>query len=394
MSDNLHRYRAICHALMQAYPTPPTGHFARHVQTLAALMSGIVGGKSTQLPHIATKVPDGSKPESRVKRFARWLDNDRILEEMYFVPYAEILLIHLALETLVLVMDGSVVGRDCTALMIHVIYKGRALPLAWRVRQGPKGHFPEDLHIAVVALMREVIPEGAKVVFLGDGEFDGTALQATLHEAGWSYACRTALSTVATWEGVTFRLDTLGACSKPGTLIELKEVQFTRDAYGPVMVLSCWAKGYQDPLYLVSNMDAAEEACRYYQKRFRIETFFSDQKSRGFHIHKSHISDPQRLSRLLIAACLAYIWIVYLGSLCEKEGWRNIIHRRDRCDVSLFQLGLRLLEHFLNEDLPILSTHFSLISAKRIACGHVAFREDAPYRVYTMSETASAMSLQ
>src|SRR3989442_10312729 len=65
-----------------------------------------------------------------------------------------------------LVMDGSVVGRDCTALMIHVIYKGRALPLAWRVRQGPKGHFPEDLHIAVVALMREVIPEGATVVFL------------------------------------------------------------------------------------------------------------------------------------------------------------------------------------------------------------------------------------
>jgi len=353
MSDNLRRYRAICHALTQAYPTPPTGHFARHLHTLAALMSGIVGGKSTQLPHIATKVPDGSKPESRVKRFARGLDNDRILEEMYFIPYVETLLIHLALETLVLVMDGSVVGRDCTALMIHVIYKGRALPLAWRVRQGPKGHFPEDLHIAMVELMREVIPAGAKVVFLGDGEFDGTALQATLNKAGWSYACHTARSTVATWEGTTFRLDTLGACSKPGTLIALQEVKFTRDAYGPVMVLSCWAKGYQEPLYLVSNMDAAEEACRYYQKRFRIETFFSDQKSRGFHLHKSHISDPQRLSRLLIAACLAYIWIVYLGSVGEKDRWRPIIHRRKRCDVSLFQLGLRLLEYFLNEELPI-----------------------------------------
>jgi hypothetical protein len=215
---------------MQAYPTPPTGPFARHVQTLAALMSGIVGGKSTQLPHIATKVPDGSKPESRIKRLARWLDNDRILEEMYFVPYAEILLTHWALETLVLVMDGRVVGRDCTALMIHVIYKGRALPWAWRVRQGPKGHFPEDLHIAVVELIREGIPEGAQVVFLGDGEFDGTALPATLNEAGWSYACRTALRTVAPWEGVTFRLDTLGACSKPGPLIELKEVQCTRGA--------------------------------------------------------------------------------------------------------------------------------------------------------------------
>src|SRR5205823_453246 len=347
------RYRAIRDALTQGYPGQPTGTVTRHLTTLAALISGIVAGKSTQLPHIATKVPDGHKPESRVKRFARWLDNARILEEMYFLPYAESLLTHLAIETLVLVMDGSVVGCDCAALMIHVIYKGRALPLAWRVRQGPKGHFPEDLHIAMVELMREVIPEGAKVVFLGDGGFDGTALQATLNEAGWSYACRTAMSTVATWEGEIFRLDTLGAWSKPGTLIALQEVKFTRDAYGPVMVLSCWAKGYQDPLYLVSNMDTAEEACRYYQKRFRIETFFADQKSRGFHLHKSHIADPQRLSRLLIAACLAYIWIIYLGSLCEKEGWRSVIHRRDRCDLSLFQLGLRLLDNFLNEDLPI-----------------------------------------
>ena len=353
MSDNLRRYRAIRDALAQCYPTSCQGNFARHLNTLAALISGIVGSKSSQLPHIATKVPDGTKPESRVKRFTRWLDNDHILEELYFLPYADVLLRHLALQTVVLVMDGSSVGRGCTALMLHVVYKGRALPLAWRVRHAPKGHFPEDLHIAVVALMREVIPAGAKVVFLGDGEFDGTALQATLNEAGWCYTCRTAQSTVATWEGETFRLDTLGACSKPGTLIALQEVKFTRDAYGPVMVLSCWAKGYHEPQYLVSNMATAEEACRWYEKRFRIETFFSDQKSRGFHLHKSHMSDVQRLSRLLIAACLAYIWIVYLGSICEKEQWRPIIHRRKRCDLSLFQLGLRLLEHLLNEEMPI-----------------------------------------
>jgi Transposase DDE domain len=100
-------------------------------------------------------------------------------------------------------------------------------------------------------------------------------------------------------------------------------------------------------------MSSAEEAIDYYKKRFHIETFFSDQKSRGFNIQKSHLTDPQRLSRLLIASCLAYIWIVYLGALCQKDGWQSIIHRRKRCDLSLFQLGLRLLEHFLNEGLPI-----------------------------------------
>ena len=81
MSDNLRRYRAIRHALVQCYPTSSLGNFARHLNTLAALISGIVGSKSTQLPQIAAKVPNGTKPESRVKRFARWVDNARILED-------------------------------------------------------------------------------------------------------------------------------------------------------------------------------------------------------------------------------------------------------------------------------------------------------------------------
>ena len=71
-------------------------------------------------------------------------------------------------------------------------------------------------------------------------------------------------------------------------------------------------------------------------------TFFSDQKSREFHLQKFHIAAAPRLARLLIATCLAYLWIVYLGALCRQNGWINIIHRGDRCDLRLFQLGLRL----------------------------------------------------
>jgi hypothetical protein len=85
MSDNLRRYRAIRDALTQGYPGQPTGTVARHLTTLAALINGIVGSKSCQLPSIATKIPDGTKPESRVKRLTRWLDNERILEEVYFL---------------------------------------------------------------------------------------------------------------------------------------------------------------------------------------------------------------------------------------------------------------------------------------------------------------------
>jgi hypothetical protein len=120
MSDNLHRYRAIRRALLQGYPEVPKGNMARHVTTLAALISGLVGSQRTQLPKIAAHVPDGAKPESRVKRLARWVGTPTITEDIYFVPYARILLGHLALQTLILIMDGSTVGRGCVALMIHV----------------------------------------------------------------------------------------------------------------------------------------------------------------------------------------------------------------------------------------------------------------------------------
>ena len=121
MRDNLRRYRAIREALTQGYPGQLSGTVTRHLITLAALISGIVGSKSTQLPHVAAHVPNGTKPESRVTRLARWIDNAHGLEEMYFLPSAEILLQHLAVQTVVLVMDGSGVGRGCTALMLHVV---------------------------------------------------------------------------------------------------------------------------------------------------------------------------------------------------------------------------------------------------------------------------------
>ena len=85
---------------------------------------------------------------------------------------------------------------------------------------------------------------------------------------------------------------------------------------------------HKEPLYLVTNLPVVEEACFLYRKRFRIETFFSDQKSRGFHLHKSHLSDPKRLARLMIASCLAYLWVVYLGAFALVANMHTLIKRR------------------------------------------------------------------
>jgi hypothetical protein len=56
---------------------------------------------------------------------------------------------------------------------------------------------------------------------------------------------------------------------------------------------------------------------------------------------------------LLIASCPAYLWLVYLGVCATAPQWMRQLHRQDRCGLSLFRLGLRLLARCLNEHLPI-----------------------------------------
>lgn len=351
MSDNLRRYRAIHQEIRQWFPTTLSARQARHLTTCAALISGIVGAQHTHLDKVAAKVPLQAKLSSRTKRFVRWLANDTISPAIFFLPFAKALIRSLAHRTLVFIMDGSCVGRGCLTLMLSVVYRGRALPIAWLVVRGRKGHFPEDAHLALLHQLLPLVPPSASVVFLGDGEFDSILLQQTLTAAGWQYVCRTArhlpLCCGEEW------LTCAELAVARGDVVGVSDVGLTRQGYGPVTVIAWWEARFLEPLYLVSNLELVEEACWWYRQRFKIETFFSDQKSRGFQLHKSHLADPQRLMRLLIAACLAYLWLVYLGSVAKRDGWVGQIHRSDRCDLSLFQLGLRLLEHWLNEGLPL-----------------------------------------
>ena len=93
------------------------------------LVSGIVLSKSCQLPKIASKVPGDVHPDSRTKQFSRWVNNEAITFDLYFLPFLEPLLVKLAaIRPLVLVMDGSAVARGCVTLMVSVLYAGRALP--------------------------------------------------------------------------------------------------------------------------------------------------------------------------------------------------------------------------------------------------------------------------
>jgi hypothetical protein len=136
-----------------------------------------------------------------------------------------------------------------------------------------------------------------------------------------------------------------------GKVLFLPKAGFTQTSSITLNVVGWWASRYEEPLFLVSNIDNPYQACRFYRRRFRIETFFSDQKSRGFHIHKSHLAHPARLSRLMIAACLAYIWMICQGLQVIAANKTSLIDRTERLDKSLFRLGLDWIKYALKKRL-------------------------------------------
>lgn len=320
------------------------------------MVAGIVASGTTSLPKLALKAPDRTKPQSRTKRFERFLRNERTTFRQFYEPFARELIEELSSEDrpLLIVFDGSSVGRGGATLMASVLYRKRALPVAWIVKRGAKGSFSSADHRFLLRRVRGLIPEETTAIFLGDGEFDSTGLQRSLDELGFLYVCRTSCSTLLEEQsGAVYPVGELRpfggqryACV-PGASV-------TQRRYGPVQVVLWHEEEYEDPVPLVTNLKLAEEAIHWYRHRFQIETLFSDQKSRGFHVHKSHIADPERLARLLMAAALAYLWMIYLGVESLRHGWYRAFHRTSRVDLGLFQLGLRLLDYMLNQEWTLL----------------------------------------
>ena len=356
MSDNFKRYNCIKLGLRQLLPKGLSAHQLRLLDNLARLINGIIGSGHTQLPKVAAKDPRAIKTESKVASLKRLIDHEKFSQELFWLPFVRQFLARLVNSRqdhqITLVIDGSQVGRGCMALVISLVYAGRALPVGWLVVIGKKGHLSQDLHLQLVEQVQALLPQSAKVTLLGDGEFDGTWLQQTLREFGWQWVVRTAknsqyLSPVSKkWHSFgEWRL-------QPGQMVVRHRIGFTGCGWGPVTGIGVWDHGYKEPIYLITSLSNAQAATDLYKRRFRIETFFSDQKSRGFRLEQSHLDNPERLNRLLIGCVYAYWWLTYLGTYARENDWDKVVHRTERCDLSFFQLGWRLLEHWQNIAYP------------------------------------------
>lgn len=353
MSDAERLYQVTLKSVIELFPEM----LEENIETLSLMVTGILRSRSGQLTKIGSKVRYKGKKSSLVDRFRRFVKNPNIIVEAEYNPVAELFLACLSNERLAFAIDSTKIGGKCICLMLSVQYKTRALPLVWVVFKGRKGHSKQTLQQELFELAKTYVPDNCSVVLLGDGEFDGSEIVKWLEkQPTWDYVCRTDETNLVFYQEQWVSLRDIDL--EPGQETLLSQVLFTQSSQvGPINILVVWNEAEQRHWFFVTSFDDHKVAQKWYRKRFTIETLFSDFKGRGFNFDKTKLWKPERVSRLIFAASIAYVFTVFLGVESIVNGVYHQLVRSDDYYHSIFQLGLIYLDHLLNEclDLPPLS---------------------------------------
>lgn len=341
MSSSLHLCRRIEHTLSEFLPDL---HRYRR-SNLAAMICGIHQAQHVHLSKIADYRPGAASLESKIMRLRRFIRNEAVEPSRYYRPMARQLLEQAARQhqRLRLLLDIVELPGGRKVLMLALAYRRRALPLLWHVWRGrgkTDAQRQIDFLIDFEALLVGLAPDKIRPVIVADGEFHAVELIRHLDGMDWGFRLRLPASTrVHLEDGRRCALSEL--LLRPGERRYLDGVYLTdRHAYGPISIAAYWAEGEEGPWLIVTDEDEADHlTLRTYSRRMWIEELFGDLEGGGFQLQSSRLYAPERLSRLLLAVCLAYLWLMHVGASVVKRGLRFLVGRRGRRDRSLAEIG-------------------------------------------------------
>jgi hypothetical protein len=325
------------------------------VRNFVWLVVGIFHSRSVQLSRVAGKVLGTAKNLSTVRRLSRFLDNPAIrVRDWYEAIARQWLETQLAwIGEIRLVVDGTKVGFGHQLLMVSLAYRHRAIPIAWTWVKQVRGHSSGRQQLALLKYVKGLLPKKSVVFLVGDSEFGSILVLRQLAQWRWFYVLRQKARTCV-WNSEQADWQKLGSFAQTaGQSIWLPNTYLTKKEMYHISVLIHWAVGEKEPWCLATNLPDRTLTLRYYKRRMWIEEMFGDLKGHGFDLESTMLRHFTRLSRLTLALAFLYVWLLSNGSQFIRMGLRHLVDRKDRRDLSLFQIGLRLIERRLLNLLPV-----------------------------------------
>jgi len=328
----------------------------RHLKTLAWMMVGLIHSGSISLCAWAPFVVSRARySQSTVRRFRRWLDNDKIEVHTLYGPLLQQALIGWGDKTLYVALDTSMLWNTYCMVRLSVIYRGRAVPLVWRVLEHGSAMVAYDVYKTLLEKANTLVPFACKVVFLADRGFTDTELLRHLTRLGWHFRIRIKSNF---WiyrpghGGFQVRDIALG-CGQAqcwhGVLLTIKRC-------GPVYLAVARPLASDEYWYVISDEPPDVQSLEEYGLRFDIEENFLDDKSNGFQLESSLIRSSEALERLCFVLAMTTLYLVSVGTAVVQQGKRRLVDPHWFRGLSYLKIGWKWVSYALSRGYALISS--------------------------------------
>ena len=219
---------------------------------------------------------------------------------------------------LALALDATTLGQRFTVLAVSVLYRGCAVPVAWKIVKATVPHAWQPEWKTLLSQFQQRVPVDWTVIVLADRGL----------YAKWLFEAIVALH----WHPL-LRINQQGKFRPEGWYRwkELKEVVTDvgqrwqgRGIAFKTVPLSCtllayWGEGHAEPWLVVTDLPPEAADVCWYGLRAWIEQGFKRIKRGGWQWQYTRMDDPARAERLWLAVAVATWWLLSVGSESDEQ---------------------------------------------------------------------------
>ena len=324
MTDSRQMFGTLMRAFLLNLPRSTWGDIRRLV-TLAWAVVGLCVSRKASLSSWGEAVESQAKQAaSHTRRFQRWVDNTHVHIQALYAPLVRAALADWkATGRAYVALDVSVIkGSPFVLIRTSLIYRGRAIPLAWRVLKHASATVGYAGYEPVLEQTLACLPPGLDVVFMADRGFVHADLFKWLGLHHWHYRIRLTSDTLIHLPDR--RVVPVGKLVPPkGAAHFYHHVRLFEVALGPChLALAQLDEPNQDPWLVVSDEPTDLTTFDEYGLRFDLEENFLDDKSNGFQVEASRLDTPAALERLFLVLAVATLHFTSVGV--------GVVHRKLR----------------------------------------------------------------
>jgi hypothetical protein len=259
------------HTLVQVLSQHQKWLDVRHLKTMTWMMVGLIQsgmiGLNAWVPYVHSRA---TYAQSTVRRFARWMNNDRIKVVPLYGPLIQQALAEWSTNRLYLALDTSMLWNQYCIVRIAVVYRGRAVPLVWKVLEHGSSSVAYEVYQELLDQAAVLLPLHCQVVFLADRGFADTDLMADLKRLGWHWRIRIKGNFLVYRRGHRrCKINTVSLAS--GQARFWHDVYITAQQYGPVHLALARLRGGTECWFVVSDEPTDLSTFDEYGLRFDIE---------------------------------------------------------------------------------------------------------------------------